>query len=273
MSDDTGAGPEQITLERRGAAAIVRLDRDERMNAFTFSMIAAIRSRVDAAVADPDVAGIVITGNGRAFSAGLDMGDLGRSSQGLDPRSPDDTELPALFGHLLLAPKPIIAAVNGVCAGGGMVLAMMCDLRFAAPEASFTTAFAKRGLIAEHGTAWLLPRIMGTSRALDVLWSARRFDATEAHRMGFVDRIVVADQLVEAACTYVDELAANVAPRSVATMKAQVYEGLSQSIRESLADADVRMRASLGHPDLVEGVASFVERRPPRFAPLDAGER
>lgn len=257
-----------VSLERRGAVAIVRLDRDERMNAFTFSMIQSIRALVDEAVADPDVVGVVVTGNGRAFSAGLDMGDLGRSSQGLDPRAPDDTDLPALFGHLLQAPKPIIAAVNGVCAGGGLVLAMMCDLRFAAPEATFTTAFAKRGLIAEHGTAWLLPRIVGTSRALDVLWSARRFDAAEAYRIGFVDRIVDAADLVDTACAYVEGLAAEVAPRSVAAMKAQVYDGLSQTIHESLADADERMRSSLGHPDLVEGVASFVERRPPRFAPL-----
>jgi enoyl-CoA hydratase/carnithine racemase len=257
-----------LIVEHRGAAAVVTIQRPQRLNAITFAMIAEIRSAVDQAVADQTITGVVISGSGRAFSAGLDMDDLARSSQGASPSAPRDGELPALFAHLLSAPKPIIAAVNGVCAGGGLVLAMMCDLRFAAPDAVFTSAFSKRGLIAEHGTAWLLPRLMGTSRALDVLWSSRRFDAAEAHHMGLVDRIVDADALVSTCCEYVDDLAANVAPRSIAIMKQQVYAGWSQTIEASLADADDRMRASLTHPDLVEGVASFVERRSPRFAPL-----
>ena len=247
---------------------MVCIERAERLNALTFAMIAEIRRVVDEAVADTTVTGVVITGAGRGFCAGLDMNDLARSSQGIEARATDDAELPALFGHLLSAPKPIIAAINGVCAGGGMVLAMMCDLRFAAPEAWFTSAFSQRGLIAEHGTAWLLPRLMGTSRALDVLWSSRRFDAAEAYRMGLVDRLIDADQLVAASCAYLDDLAATVAPRSIAVMKRQVYDGLSQTIGGSLDDADQRMRASLTHPDLAEGVASFVERRPPRFMPL-----
>ena len=257
-----------IVVERRGTAAIVRIDRQQQLNAVTFAMIAEIRHVVDEAVADPAVSGVIITGSGRAFSAGLDMGDLGRSSQGIGARATDDADLPALFSHLLRAPKPIIAAVNGVCAGGGLVLAMMCDLRFASTEASFTTAFSKRGLIAEHGTAWLLPRLMGVSRALDILWSSRRFDAAEAHRMGLVDRVVDADQLLDECCDYLDQMAAAVAPRSIAIMKRQVYDGLSQTIAASLDDADAHMRAWLTHPDLAEGVASFVERRPPRFQPL-----
>jgi enoyl-CoA hydratase/carnithine racemase len=267
-----------IVVEHRGAAAVVSIERPQRLNALTFAMIAEIRSVVDRAVADPTITGIVVTGSGRAFSAGLDMEDLARSSKGgvdITPRDtrPRDRELPALFAHLLSAPKPIIAAINGVCAGGGLVLAMMCDLRFATPQASFTTAFSKRGLVAEHGTAWLLPRLMGTSRALDILWSSRRFDAAEAHHMGLVDRIVDAEQLVESCCAYIDDLAANVAPRSIATMKQQVYSGWSQTIEASLADTNVHVKASLTHPDLVEGVASFVERRPPRFAPLSSDQR
>jgi enoyl-CoA hydratase/carnithine racemase len=259
---------DEIVVERRGAAAVVTIERAERLNAITFAMIAQIRRVVDQAVADPSVTGVVFTGSGRAFSAGLDMNDLARSSTGHVESVPADDELPALFAHLLTAPKPMIAAINGVCAGGGMVLAMMCDLRFAAPDAWFTSAFSKRGLIAEHGTAFLLPRLMGTSRALDVLWSSRRFDAAEAYRMGLVDRIVGTDELVAASCQYLDDLAASVAPRSIAIMKAQVYDSWSQTIDASLRDADTRMTASLSHPDLAEGVASFVERRAPRFQPL-----
>jgi enoyl-CoA hydratase/carnithine racemase len=269
----------EIVREGDGPVAVVRLDREDKLNAFTYGMIAAIRESVDAAAADPAVVGIVITGTGRAFSAGLDMGDLGRTSQGeagpsaepvpdTEPAPGRRRELPALFSFLLDVPKPVIAAVNGVCAGGGLVLAMMCDLRFVSTTATFTTAFSKRGLIAEHGTAWLLPRLMGTSRALDVLWSSRKFDAEEAYRLGLADRLVPADDVLPTATAYVEDLAASVAPRSIAAMKQQVYSGLSVSIEQSCDDADALMRSSLDHPDLKEGVQSFLERRRPRFAPL-----
>jgi enoyl-CoA hydratase/carnithine racemase len=147
---------------------------------------------------------------------------------------------------------------------------MMCDLRFVSTSATFTSAFSKRGLIAEHATAWLLPRLMGTSRALDVLWSSRKFDGAEAYRLGLADRLLAPDEVLPASIAYVRELAVAVAPRSIATMKRQIYGGLSVSIEQSCADADALMRASLDHPDLKEGVQSFIERRPPRFAPFDA---
>ena len=264
---------ETITSNVEGPLATITIDRDTHLNAFTFAMINAIRRHVAEAAADPAVYALAITGNGRAFSAGLDMEDLGRSSRGEVESSPGPSyELPALFSFILDVPKPVIAAVNGVAAGGGLVLAMMCDLRFAADNASFTTAFAKRGLIAEHGTAWLLPRLMGTSRALDVLWSARRFGAEEALRLGFADRVIPAGQLLDEVRQYVAEMSAAVAPRSVAMMKRQVYAGLSQTIAESCAEADRLMRTSLDHPDLAEGVSSFLERRPPQFAPVGTDE-
>ncbi len=260
---------ETITSTVDGPIATVRLERPESMNAFTYPMIRAIRDAVDAAVDDPAVGAIVITGLGRAFSAGLDMTTLSNTAGGeRDERPAPTNELPALFGFLIDVPKPVVAAINGVAAGGGLVLAMMCDLRFAAETASFTTAFSKRGLIAEHGTAWLLPRLMGTSRALDVLWSARRFDAAEAFRMGFVDRVVPADELIDETHRYLTELLANVAPRSIATIKRQVYAGWSQTFAESSIETKRVLDASLDHPDLKEGVASFVERRAPQFAPV-----
>lgn len=259
-----------VVFEVRDSVAIVRLNRPERMNAFTFRMIAEIRRAVDRAAADENAAGIIITGTGRAFSAGLDTADLARSASGTaqsdieNSTAPTD-ELPALFSYLLRISKPVIAAVNGVAAGGGFVLAMMCDLRFAAESASFTTAFSKRGLIAEHGTSYLLPRLVGTSRALDLLWSSRRFDAAEALRIGFVDRIVANDRVVDEACTYIRDLAANVSPRSLAVIKAQVYGHLSLGMEAAIRHSDKIMNEALAHPDATEGVASFVERRPPRF--------
>jgi enoyl-CoA hydratase/carnithine racemase len=265
----------QVVYEPDGPMAVIRLDRAEKLNAFTFAMITALRERVDQAVADETVVAIVFTGTGRAFSAGLDAEDLARSTQGGPPARPSradpDAEPPALFSYLLGVPKPVIAAVNGVCAGGGLVLAMMSDLRFVAASATFTTVFSRRGLIAEHATSWLLPRMIGTNRALDLLWSSRRFDAAEALRLGFADRVVPDDDLLAEVRRYVEDLAASVSPQSLATMKAQVYEGLSQTFDEAVWDADARMRVSLDHPDAREGVASFAERRPPRFLPWSAG--
>jgi enoyl-CoA hydratase/carnithine racemase len=259
-----------VAVEFADSAAIVRLNRPEKLNAFTFEMIEAIRAAVDRAAADPRATAIVITGTGRAFSAGLDTGDLAKSaaSGSSTPEgstNPHPEDLPALFSYLLAVPKPVIAAVNGVAAGGGFVLAMMCDIRFAAHEATFTTAFSKRGLIAEHGTSWILPRLVGINRALDVMWSARRFDATEAYRIGFIDRLVDGSRLLDEVRAYVRDLDANVSPRSLAVMKAQIYRGMSMTLKAALLDADDEMNHALKHPDATEGVASFVERRPARF--------
>jgi enoyl-CoA hydratase/carnithine racemase len=261
----------EVTLEVEDPVALVRLDRPEKLNAFTFRMIDAIRDAVERAAADERVVGIVVTGTGRAFSAGLDTGDLARSTapgsqqrEQADSGAPGD-ELPALFSYLLRIPKPVIAAINGVAAGGGFVLAMMCDIRFASESATFTTAFSKRGLIAEHGTSWILPRLVGASRALDLLWSSRRFDAAEALRIGFVDRVVPADRLLDEARAYVRDLAANVSPRSLAVMKSQIHRHLSLALEPAIRESDKLMREALAHPDASEGVKSFVERRPPRF--------
>jgi enoyl-CoA hydratase/carnithine racemase len=262
------AGQSTVVSEIEDSIALVRLNRPEKLNAFTFEMIAAIRAAIDRAAGDERAVAIVITGTGPAFSAGLDTGDLKRSASGATPEEPetgDADELPALFGYLLRIPKPVIAAINGVAAGGGFVLAMMCDLRFASDDSSFTTAFSKRGLIAEHGTSWLLPRLVGTSSALDLLWSARRIDSDEALRIGFVDRVVPRARLLDEVRAYVRELAANVSPRSLAVIKSQIYRHWSLSMESALDDADQLMKQALGHPDAAEGVASFIERRSPRF--------
>jgi enoyl-CoA hydratase/carnithine racemase len=257
-----------VEYEVDDSIATVRLNRPAKLNAFTYAMVEQIRDAVERASADEGVVAIIITGTGRAFCAGLDAGDLERSTRHgaqASPRAVSADELPALFSYLLRVPKPVLAAVNGVAAGGGFVLAMMCDLRFAASDASFTTVFSKRGLIAEHGTAWLLPRIVGTSRALDLLWSSRRFDAAEAYRIGFVDRLAPRETLIDETKAYLHELAANVSPNSLAVIKAEVYRHWSLAMEPAFRDADDLMKTALAHPDAAEGVASFVERRAPRF--------
>ncbi len=191
---------DHVRYEVADPLAVITLDRPEALNAFTHEMLSDIRGFVEAAVADPAVVGIAITGAGRGFCAGLDASVLQATTSGSSARperGSSDHDLPGLFSYLLQQPKPIIAAVNGVAAGGGFVLATMCDLRFASSEASFLSIFTKRGLIAEHGTTWTLPRLIGTGHALDVLWSSRRVDAAEALRLGLVERVTDPDALLD----------------------------------------------------------------------------
>ena len=169
---------------------------------------------------------------------------------------------------MLQQPKPIIAAVNGVTAGGGFVLATMCDLRFASTSASFLSIFTKRGLIAEHGTTWTVPRLVGTGHALDILWSSRRVEADEALRLGLVERVVEPDQLLDEAIAYVADLAANVSPAALADTKRLVYEHAGLALEPSLVQADAATWAAVGRPDAAEGARSLIERRPPVFTRL-----
>ena len=228
-------------------------------------MIDQVAAHARAAEADPQVVAICVTGAGRGFCAGLDAEYLRQvTEQGLAERDPD--ELPVLFGPLLRISKPIIAAVNGPAAGGGFVLALLSDLRFMAEEAKLTPVFSKRGLMAEHGLSWLLPRIVGLSRALDLLWSSRLVAAEEALRIGLADRTCPAERLLHEVEAYVADLAANASPRSIAHMKRQVYEDLDRPLAEAAWATDALVRATVDHEDTREGVLSLIERRAPRFA-------
>jgi enoyl-CoA hydratase/carnithine racemase len=215
---------------------------------------------------------ICVTGAGRGFCAGLDMSVLADHAAGRAPDAGPRTPRQAmLFGFLADLSKPVIAAVNGPAAGGGFVLAMMSDLRFMAEGATLITVFSKRGLIAEHGTSFVLPRLVGLSRALDLLWSSRRVDAAEAYRIGLADRVAPPEALMDAVEAYVAEMAATVSPRAVAVMKAQVHAHLGMTFDGAAAQTVRAMGEALAHPDATEGAASFVERRPPKFAPWPEG--
>ncbi len=255
-----------VSYARQGPLGVIRLERPEALNALTLEMIADVERLAKAAEADPEVIAIAITGAGRGFCAGIDMGVLNDQATSGPPPADPKRERPALFSFLLDIGKPVIAAINGPAAGGGFVLAMMCDLRFMAEEAVLTTVFTKRGLIAEHGTSWLLPRMIGLSRAMDLLWSSRRVDAAEAYRLGFADRLVPGDALMGAVETYAQDLAANVAPRALAVIKAQLHRHLEVGFDAAVRDAEGLMKTALAHPDATEGVKSFVERRAPKFA-------
>lgn len=260
-----------IRVEQRGPVAVLTLDRPEALNAFTTAMVVELERAVRAAVADTSVFGIVITGAGRGFCAGLDASALEATATGRTSRDTVSADrLPGLFSMLLEQPKPIVAAVNGVAAGGGFVLAAKCDLRFAAESASFTTIFTKRGLIAEHGMTWLLPRQLGTADALDLMWSSRRIDATEAERLRLVQRVVPDGTVVDEAVAYLTELAEQVSPMAVADTKRMVYAQYGVTMAPAFADCDEATWAAVNRPDAAEGVAAYLERRPPRFAPVSA---
>jgi enoyl-CoA hydratase/carnithine racemase len=170
--------------------------------------------------------------------------------------------------HALAIPKPVIAAINGPCAGIGLVHAVMCDLRIAAAGAKFTTAFSRRGLVAEHGLSWMLPRLVGPARALDLLLSGRVFLGTEAAELGLVNRAVEDGATVDEALTYARMLATECSPTSMALMKQQVYGDYNRTLPESVEEANRLMAESFSRPDFAEGVQSFVERRPPNFPPF-----
>ena len=266
----------QILFETMARVALIRLNRPQQLNALTYSMLADIRRLVAEADKDPEVTVIAFVGEGRGFCSGIDAEVLratteaGQSGRGASSASPS-ADPPGIFSYLPLVTKPVISAVNGVAAGAGFVLAMMSDLRFGSEAASFTTIFSKRGLIAEHGTSWVLPRLLGPSRALDLLWSSRRVDAAEALQMGLLNRVTTMEGLLPAVVDYADQLASQISPSAIAVMKSQVWRHLSEPMLPALADADALTQAQLKHPDAREGAMSLIERRPPKFQPWAGG--
>lgn len=253
--------------------ALLTLNRPDRMNAWNADLSARYFELLEHCAQSDDVRAIVVTGAGRGFCAGADMDALqsiGSSSDGGSGGAPSAEA--ASGSHLqsftTTVPKPVIAAVNGACAGIGMVQALACDIRFAAAGAKFTTAFGRRGLIAEYGMSWLLPRLVGTANALDLLLSARVVLAEEAHAMGMVNAVLPADKLLDHAVAYAADLAANVSPTSMAVMKQQVYADYGMTLGDAEQKALRLMKESLRRPDFKEGVASFLEKRPPNFSPV-----
>ncbi len=264
MSADPAAASDPVLAERRGAVLVLTLNRPDRLNAWNDELEARYYEHLDAAEADPEVRAIVLTGAGRGFCAGADMDILSGAQEG------DETLIqqgrPRSFPLTLR--KPLIAAINGAAAGLGLVEALYCDVRFCAPEAKLTTAFVRRGLIAEYGTAWLLPRLVGTSRALDLLISGRVVLGEEAREIGLVDNLAAPEELLDAAVAYAAELAANCSPTSIAIVKDQVRRGFDQGFDAAFEDSQRLVMESFARPDVHEGVGSYLERRPPEFPPL-----
>src|SRR5215469_14329204 len=272
----------EIQYEVEDPVATIILNRPEVLNAWTDLMAAEVRHAVAAAETDPRVVGIVITGAGRGFCAGADLsrlaaigsGDLQQetlpdsldASPG-DPSFGEDLHL-GTYTYLMSVPKPVIAAINGPVAGMGVPIVLACDLRFMAEDAILITAFAQRGLIAEWGISWLLPRLVGPSAALDLLFSSRKVTGIEAAALHLVNAALPREQVLAHAQQYVRDLAATSSPASMAIMKRQVYQQVHAGMHEAEREARQLMLESFSRPDFREGVSSFMERRPPHFGRL-----
>ena len=269
---------EEILYEVQDPVAIITLNRPEALNALTGRMQAELRHALAAAEKDSQVVGIVLTGAGRGFCAGADMQGLDASASGTTGGGEDLSDLKAspgdpqmgpnfqvTFTYLLSVQKPIIAAINGPCAGLGFCYALLCDMRIVERQAKFTTAFSQRGLIAEHASSWLLPRLIGPGRALDLLWSARKFLGEEAKELGVAERLVEQGESVQAAIDYIKQLAAVASPTSFKVIKAQVYRHLNMELGDAMKESNEWMAESLVREDFREGVSSFMEKRPPEF--------
>lgn len=250
--------------------AVVTLNRPERLNAWGPDISAGFYTALDRAEADAAVRVIVLTGTGRGFCAGADLGGSGSIDEKLGD---GDTDVTKLVGerhpHFLTALRtPVVAAINGACVGIGLTHALMCDVRFAAAGAKFATAFTRRGLIAEYGITWILPRLAGWGAAMDLLLSGRTFYAEEAAELGLVKEVVAPDRLMARAMEYAEDIARNCSPTSLAVIKQQAYGDALRDVTDVSARAETLMHESLLRPDVIEGITSFLEKRPPNFPPL-----
>jgi len=277
--------PTQETLYSvANRVATITLNRPDKLNAWTALMESEVRSHMEKAEQDDEVRVIVLTGAGRGFCAGADMSLLSAvAERGLDSRDLDDRgrepvsrdganrregvspDFQKKYSYFPAIGKPVIAAINGPVVGLGLVITLYCDLRLASDASRFSTTFARRGLIAEYGMAWTLPRIVGIANALDLLFSARIIDAPEALRIGLVNRVFPQETFLDKVQESAQELASTVSPRSLRIIKRQVYEAISQPLAEAF-DISVReMMACFRTEDFKEGVAHFVQKRPAAF--------
>ena len=260
----TDTKTEVVLYDVADGIATITLNRPDRLNAWTTPLARRYYAALDTAAADDDVRVIVLTGAGRGFCAGADMDSLQGNAEADDESAGPDR----LIWYPTTINKPIIAAINGACAGIGFCAALMTDIRFAAAGAKFTTAFVRRGLIAEHGSSWALPRLIGPAAAMDLLFSGRVFLAEEAKELGVVNQVFPAEELMEKTREYARDLIEHCSPKSMATIKAQIYRHTDLELPQAVKESNELMSRSFQFPDFKEGVQSFVQKRNPDFEPV-----
>lgn len=257
----------EVLVERRGLTAILKLNRPQSLNALSVSMAAAIAHAVEEAGKRNDVRVIVITGEGRAFSSGGDIAfmknvvDKGGRFEDFQPLVGGG---PAVVRAIMHSEKPVLAAVNGVAAGGGMSLALACDMRWAAEGARFGQSFVKIGLHPDWGAVYTLPRLVGPARALELMWTGELIDAAEAERIGIVSRVLPADRLLGEVLEFASRLGRG-PDIALAEIKHSVRESLGYSLEEALARELSAQERCWGTADAREGFKAFLEKREPKF--------
>jgi enoyl-CoA hydratase/carnithine racemase len=255
---------DEILYDVENRIATITLNRPNKLNAWTMHMEEEFGRAMREAAQSDEVRVIILTGAGRGFCAGADMSLLSAVVQG-GPPADNLGEHQRKHSWLLEVPKPIIAAINGPAVGLGLVIPLYCDIRFASETAKFCTIFSKRGLVAEYGMAWMLPRIIGLANAADLLFSSRTIEASEAFRIGLVNRVLPQEGFLQEVQRYAADLATAVSPRSLRIMKNQLYRSQTQSLNEAVDLATEEMYGSFGTEDFKEGVAHFLEKRPAAF--------
>lgn len=267
---------QEILYNTLDGVATITINRPDTLNALTSLTQAEIKHALFISDTTAEVIGTVITGAGRGFCSGVDMKSLGKISD--DGKRTQDAfkHLEVSFenenknflgspAYFLALKKPLIAAINGACAGLGFSYATFCDMRFMNRTAKLVTSFSPRGLIAEHGTSWILPKIIGPSHALDLMWTSRRVDAEEAYRIGYANRLSENGEALKEAQDFIFNLAKTSAPYSLMMMKKQIYQHLNQDLGLSNTESTKWMDESLKRDDFKEGIKSFLEKRSPNF--------
>lgn len=265
MSDKPNAvlQSDELRYEVESGVAIVTFNRPDRMNAMTATMGRAYNAALLRSAEDPEVVAIVVTGAGRAFCGGAELAVVESLSDGSAAPDTDEGEFrPALAREVR---KPVIAAINGAAAGVGLALALHADVRVVASDATLTTRYARLGLVAEYGLAWLLPRLVGEGRARDLLLSGRRFTGQEAYDMQLAQWVVPAEEVLSQALDIARDLAASCAPQALAVIKDQLDAATDSSFDAAYQRADELMQISFTSPDLVESFTAAKEKRAPQF--------
>ena len=269
---------DHILYDLAEGVATITLNRPDKLNALTPQMLSDFFAAVARAGADPEAKVIVVTGAGRGFSAGLDLSIIGTGGGDRVATHPDETPQwgddigPAMQPYysggwpiLITCRKPTIAAVNGAAFGWGFILALHCDIRFAGVSALFNATFARIGVPGEKGSAWLLTRHIGQAKAMDLLYTARRFDGAEAKALGLVNDVLDDEALLPHVMKYARHIAAFSAPRSLAAMKAQVWTALDEDYTTAFAAADLEQDKATHTQDFREAFTSYREKRVPRY--------
>jgi 2-(1,2-epoxy-1,2-dihydrophenyl)acetyl-CoA isomerase len=258
---------EHLLVERRGAVLLLTMNRPEALNAMTPSLTDEMRRIVEEAAGDGEIRALVVTGAGRAFSAG---GDVKNMSAQVGRRTPNDVRrrIREGTGPLIMAlatiEKPVVAAVNGVAYGGGFSVALACDLIYAARSARFAQAFVKRGLVPDTGSTWFLPRLIGPWRARELMFTGEPIDAERAHALGIVNRVCDDASVLDDAMALAERLAAG-PTMAIGIIKTLVTEGMRGDLHQAIdAEADAQGIA-MESEDFREGIAALMEKRDPAF--------